>query len=118
MNRKNFIKKCSFACISGAAFAAVMQSCTTTKMTNGNISGDDLIVPISDFETKAGNEKHFKKYVVIQNDILKYPICVYRHTATEYSALWMHNVQLTAANLITKAKFKMDQQIINLKHSL
>jgi Rieske Fe-S protein len=89
MNRKNFIKKCSFACISGAAFAAVMQSCTTTKMTNGNISGDDLIVPISDFETKAGNEKHFKKYVVIQNDILKYPICVYRHTATEYSALWM-----------------------------
>ncbi|MGL5946635.1 MAG: ubiquinol-cytochrome c reductase iron-sulfur subunit, partial [Sediminibacterium sp.] len=39
--------------------------------------------------TKAGNEKHYKKYVVVQNDILQYPICVYRINENEYTALWM-----------------------------
>ncbi|MBK9939147.1 MAG: Rieske (2Fe-2S) protein [Chitinophagaceae bacterium] len=55
----------------------------------GKIAGDDLIVPLSDFGTKAGNEKHYKKYVVVQNDVLQYPICVYRFNANEYTALWM-----------------------------
>jgi Rieske Fe-S protein len=31
----------------------------------------------------------FKKYVIIQNDILKFPICVYRINENQYSALWM-----------------------------
>ncbi len=89
MNRKNFIKSCGFACMGGAAMAAVLQSCTATKILGGKITDDDLIVPLSDFETKAGNEKHYKKYVVVQNDILQYPICVYRINENEYTALWM-----------------------------
>lgn len=89
MDRKDFIKSCGFACMSGAAMAAVLQSCTATKIMSGKIAGDYLIVPLSDFETKAGNEKHYKKYVVVQNEILQYPICVYRHNENEYSALWM-----------------------------
>ena len=53
------------------------------------LSGDDLIVPVSDFETKNGNKTYFKKYMVIQNEILQYPICVYRFNENEYTALWM-----------------------------
>ena len=30
-----------------------------------------------------------KKYIVVNNDILQYPICVYRFSEKEYSALWM-----------------------------
>ena len=89
MDRKDFIKSCGFACMGGAAMAAVLQSCTATKILGGKITGDDLIVPLSDFETKAGNEKHYKKYVVLQNDILQYPVCVYRINENEYTALWM-----------------------------
>lgn len=89
MDRKDFIKNCGFACLSGAAIAAVLQGCTSTKIMSGKIAGDDLIVPISDFETRAGNETHYKKYIVVQNEILKYPICVYRHNENEYAALWM-----------------------------
>ncbi|MBS4043693.1 MAG: Rieske (2Fe-2S) protein [Chitinophagaceae bacterium] len=89
MDRKDFIKNCGFACVSGAAFSAILQGCTSTKIMGGKITGDELIVAISDFETKAGNEKHFKKYVVVQNDLLQYPICVYRLNENEYSALWM-----------------------------
>jgi len=89
MDRKDFIKTCGFACMSGTAFSTLLQSCVSTKIIGGNISGDDLIVPLSDFETKAENEKHYKKYVVVQNDILQYPICVYRIKEREYTALWM-----------------------------
>ena len=51
----------------GAAMAAVLQGCTATKILGGKITGDDLIVPLSDFETKAGNEKQtFKSNNKIQ----------------------------------------------------
>lgn len=89
MDRKNFIKSCGFACIGGTAMAAVFQSCTSAKILSGQITGDDLIVPVTDFETRAGNEKYFKKYIVVQNDLLQYPICVYRFNENEYAALWM-----------------------------
>jgi Rieske Fe-S protein len=89
MHRKDFIKSCGFACLGSAATGTILQGCTSSKIIGGNISGDELIIPVSDFETSAGNEKHFKKYIVLQNEILQYPICVYRHNENEYSALWM-----------------------------
>ena len=73
----------------GVAITTFLQGCISSKIIGGNISGDDLIVPLSDFETKAGKEKHYKKYVVVQNDILQYPICVYRINEQEYTALWL-----------------------------
>lgn len=89
MDRIKFIKSCSFACIGSAVFTTLLQGCAVTKIMNGQIEGDDLIIPLSDFETKAGNEKYFKKYIILQNDILQYPICVYRINENEYNALWM-----------------------------
>jgi len=89
MDRKDFIKTCGFACMGGVAITTFLQGCISSKIIGGNISGDDLIVPLSDFETKAGKEKHYKKYVVVQNDILQYPICVYRINEQEYTALWL-----------------------------
>jgi Rieske Fe-S protein len=89
MDRKDFIKSCGFACIGGAAITTLLQGCSGTKIISGKIGGDDLIVALKDFETKAGNETHYKKYIVVQNEILQYPICVYRLNANEYAALWM-----------------------------
>jgi Rieske Fe-S protein len=89
MDRKIFIKTCGFACIGGMGMAALLQSCGTTKLLNGKIVGDDIVVPVSDFVNKKGKNESFKKYVIVQNDILQYPICVYRFNENEYSALWM-----------------------------
>lgn len=77
------------ACLGGGAMAALLQSCNITKTLSGSINGSDLLVNLSDFETKTGNQIHYKKYVVVNNDTLKFPICVYRKTPTEYTALWM-----------------------------
>ncbi|RYY67670.1 MAG: Rieske (2Fe-2S) protein [Chitinophagaceae bacterium] len=89
MHRKDFIKKCGFACVGVGTLSLLLPGCVSSKTINGKISGDEVIIPLSDFETSAGNEKNYKKYLVFQNDILQYPICVYRHNENEYSALWM-----------------------------
>ncbi len=89
MDRKEFIRTCGFACVGGTGMAALLQSCGTTKLLGGKIMGDNLVVPVSDFETKNGGAVYFKKYVVVQNDILQYPVCIYRFNEQEYAALWM-----------------------------
>lgn len=89
MDRKDFIKSCGLACIGGAGLANLLQSCEATKLLNGKIAGDNLLVPLSDFETSNGTKVYFKKYIIVQNDILLYPICVYRFNDHDYAALWM-----------------------------
>jgi Rieske Fe-S protein len=88
MDRKDFIK-CGFACIGGGGLATLAQSCSFTKQLSGKIVGDDLVVPLSEFETRNRNNTYFKKYLVVENDLLKYPICIYRFSENDYTALWM-----------------------------
>lgn len=88
MNRKDFLKQCGLGCMAAAGLGTLAAGCAS-KIFAGRIDGDNMIVPLKDFETRAGKEIHYKKYVVVQNDLLQHPICVYRFNATEYSALWM-----------------------------
>jgi len=55
-------------------------------MVEGDIENADLLVPVSDF---AGHGGKFRKYVVVQHERLKYPVCVYRFDAATYTALLM-----------------------------
>ena len=89
MNRKDFLKTCGFACLGGSAIVTLMQSCTVTKTISGNIENSDLMVAISDFESVSDDKIIFKKYVIINNDVLKFPICVYRIEENKYNALWL-----------------------------
>lgn len=77
------------ACMSGMGMSMLLQGCVSSKSLSGKIVADDLVIPVSDFETKNGNEIFYKKYIVVNNDLLQYPICVYRFNEKEYSALWM-----------------------------
>jgi len=89
MNRKSFIKSCGMACVGGSAVAALLQSCGISKTMTGAISDSDLVVSLADFETRAGKETHYKNYIIVNNDQLKFPVCVYRIDAKTYSALWL-----------------------------
>ncbi|MES2731422.1 MAG: Rieske (2Fe-2S) protein [Bacteroidota bacterium] len=89
MDRGSFIKQCGLACVTGTGLAALLQSCGVSKQLSGKIVDDNLVVSLSDFETKNGDKIYFKKYLVVQNALLQYPICVYRFAENEYSALWM-----------------------------
>jgi Rieske Fe-S protein len=86
MERKEFIKTCGFACLGGLFASLVFEGCAGSKVITGTIENADLVVPENAFiETNSS----FKKYVVVQHDSLKYPVCVYRFSATEYTALLM-----------------------------
>jgi Rieske Fe-S protein len=85
MERKEFIKTCGFACLGGFLASTVLEGCAGTRMIAGTIVDSDLVVPQSSF--KNGNSS--KLYIVVQNEQLKYPVCVYRFSDTEYTALLM-----------------------------
>lgn len=86
MERKDFIRTCGFACLGGLLSVTLAEGCGSAKMIPGVISNSDLVIPLSAFSQKNGA---YRKFVVVQNDQLKYPICVYRHTGSHYSALLM-----------------------------
>jgi len=77
------------ACITGMAMAEVLQGCAGARYVSSNIEGDDLVVPLSQFLHGKTKELTYKKYVIIQQDLLKFPICIYRFSSTQYKALWL-----------------------------
>jgi nitrite reductase/ring-hydroxylating ferredoxin subunit len=85
MKRRDFIATGCVSCLSGGLILSLLESCSSTKMITASIVDSDMVVPLSAFENKKG----FKRYMVLQNDILQYPICVYRNDDGKYEALLM-----------------------------
>ena len=88
MNRKEFIQSCTYACLSGVAIATLVQSCKTTKHINGIISNADLIVNESEFRFEKKGVISYHSYIIVQNDQLQFPICLYR-LESSYKALYL-----------------------------
>jgi len=86
MERKEFLKTCGLACMGGVFLASILESCSSTKIISGTISSSDMVVPLSSFITTDGK---FLKNIIVHNEQLKFPICVYRFSDTDYSALFM-----------------------------
>ena len=89
MKRKDFLKTCGYACLGGSTMITIMQSCTVTKTISGNIEKSDILVAISDFQSLEDSKIGYKKYIIVNNDLLKFPICVYRIDENKYNALWL-----------------------------
>lgn len=89
MDRRDFIKISCAACVGGSVSLSILEGCSTTHIIRASIIDSDLIIPLTDFEVKEGDRTQFKRYVIVQNETLQYPICVYRFDESEYKALWM-----------------------------
>jgi nitrite reductase/ring-hydroxylating ferredoxin subunit len=86
MNRKEFMIGCGL-CLLG--MPEWLSGCAGTRYVTVPIEGDSLVVPIQSFISESGQEKKFLKYVVVHNDQLEYPVCIYRFSENEYKALLM-----------------------------
>jgi Rieske Fe-S protein len=53
------------------------------------LNKDGLIIDPDDFKIKKAGIDSFRSYLIVRNEALKYPICVYRFGDSSYSALWM-----------------------------
>ncbi len=89
MNRRDFIVNSCAACLSVTALSTVVSSCQSTRYISGRITDDGLIVKKDEFKIKKGDQVSYRSYIIIRNDTLQYPVCVYRFSEQEYSALWM-----------------------------
>lgn len=83
MNRKQFMIGCGL-CLMG--MPEWLAGCAGTTYLPVPIEGDSLVVPVQSFVTE---DQKFKKYIVVHNDMLEYPICLYRFSEGSYKALWM-----------------------------
>ena len=89
MERRNFIKSCGYACIGGTALAVLFQSCKTTKNLTAIISESDILLEINEFEIIKKGKTSYHGHIILDNDILKHPICVFRINETNYSAVYL-----------------------------
>jgi nitrite reductase/ring-hydroxylating ferredoxin subunit len=89
MNRKEFVKTCGTSCIALLAVPAILQGCTGTKYITAPIVDSDMVVTLSSFELVKDDTTKYRKYIVVQNDSLEFPVCVYRINHETYYALSM-----------------------------
>lgn len=87
MQRKEFLHQCSFACLGILGFGTLLESCGTSKSLSGQLTDKQLKVPLTQFAGSRRGQITYKRYVIIRNEALNYPIVVYRQSATEYTAL-------------------------------
>jgi len=89
MDRRNFIAKGCTACLSITVMPALLTSCTSTRYLTGTVEKDGLRLNKSEFKITGKGSKAYLSFLVIRNDAFKYPICVYRFSEQDYTALWM-----------------------------
>lgn len=81
MERKKFIKTCSYSCLGLMGAAFFLEGCAAPKYLNAELENGFMLVPLSAFE--------FSKYVVAYNNRLQYPVSIFRISDTDYRALLM-----------------------------
>ena len=89
MNRRDFIAKGCTACLATTVFASMLPSCASTRYISGNLVKDGLTINKEEFKIRQKGNIEYRSFIIIRNDALQYPICVYRFSDDEYSALWM-----------------------------
>jgi Rieske Fe-S protein len=93
MHRRDFVRRGCAACLGTTLLAPLVQSCTPTRYTTGTLHTDGLLLDLREFMASEGV---WRPFVVVRNEELHFPICVFRLSATEYSALWMQCSHLGA----------------------
>ena len=88
MNRRHFIKQTCTACLSVTVFSS-LGGCIATQYVSGKLLKDGITLSANDFAIKQKGGTAYSSFIIVRNEALKYPICVYRFSETEYSALWM-----------------------------
>ena len=63
--------------------------CVGTKYIPGKLGKDGLFLSKDDFTVKQKGGTAYSSFIIIRNDALQFPVCVYRFNDNEYSALWM-----------------------------
>jgi Rieske Fe-S protein len=89
MDRRKFIQTSCTACLSASALAGLISSCTATRYIAGKMNNNGLLINTEEFSIIKNGVTSYRSFIIIRNDSLQFPICVYRFSDNEYTALWM-----------------------------
>ena len=89
MDRRDFLINTCAACLSATALSGLLSSCKSTQYIPGKLNTDGVLVNADEFKTMSKGKVTYRSYIIVRNEALQYPICVYRFGDNEYSALWM-----------------------------
>ena len=89
MDRRKFIKNSCAACLSATALAGMLSSCQATRYISGALGKDGLSIDANEFISKQKGKLVYRSFIIVRNEALQYPLCVYRFSENEYAALWM-----------------------------
>ena len=89
MNRRDFISNGCVACLSVTAMSGLLTSCSATRYVSGTVVKDGLTIQKEEFRVNKKSRTEYRSFIIARNDALQYPICIYRFSETEYTALWM-----------------------------
>ncbi|MDB5208802.1 MAG: Rieske (2Fe-2S) iron-sulfur domain protein [Flavisolibacter sp.] len=89
MHRRNFIRSSCTACLSFTVASTFLSGCVATKYISGDIGKNGLTISKDEFKVVQKGGTAYSSFIIVRNDALRYPICIYRINDLEYSALWM-----------------------------
>lgn len=90
MDRKEFLKTCGFACLGSTALATLVQSCASTNyFAQSALEESRILIRKTEFLKTEKEKTTERKFVLIKSEKFGFPICIYKISETEYSALLM-----------------------------
>jgi cytochrome b6-f complex iron-sulfur subunit len=90
MNRKEFIKNCSFACLGVTVFSSLIQSCASSNyFAQYNTLSNIVTIKKAEFIKIEKEKISERKYILHKSEKYNFPICIYKINDITYSALLM-----------------------------
>lgn len=86
MERKEFIQHIGTSCLACLGVSFLFDSCVATHYVEGLESKNGLKIGKNEFLIES-EKKRFRKYLIVKNKKLDYPIVVYRFSDNDYNAL-------------------------------
>lgn len=77
------------ACIGTGLLSGMLTSCKPTHYLTGTLEANGISIPASEFVYLQNDKPVTRSFVIIHNDKLEFPICIFRLSDTEYKSLWM-----------------------------
>lgn len=89
MDRRIFVKKACALCMGGSLLTNILSGCGSTRYVNGTMESSGISVLPAEFLSQKDNPNSFLPYIIVRSESLEYPICLYRFSENEYTALLM-----------------------------
>ncbi len=90
MNRKRFISTCGAYCLGGLGISTLIESCASSNYYAAHgVENNRLVVNRSEFTYIKGKAEEQRSFILVKNEKLEFPICIYRLSETEYTALYL-----------------------------